>query len=337
MRRTGTRLLVGLALFWCSTAAAQVAGPAGLAEQVDHGSSNLEPDAASQDHWQLVWADEFDGERINRANWTFDVDCWGGGNQERQCYTARAVNAAVRDGMLVITARRENHTGPAVPPHMRDDASNRRARATKPYTSARLSTRGSGAWRYGRIEVRAELPQGQGVWPAIWMLPETDRYGSWAASGEIDILEAVNLGTLCAECPGGRESTILGTLHHGGQWPDNAFTSAEIAFPEVLDGFHTYGIIWEAGRIRWTVDGRVYAEQQAGDWGTTGSDDPFAPFDQPFHLILNLAIGGGLPEGRGEGGVSGAGFPKMMKVDWVRVWQYCDTCDSVPSTGGMGE
>lgn len=112
------------------------------------------------------------------------------------------------------------------------------ALATKPFTSARMVTRARAAWQYGRIEVRAKLPQGQGTWPAIWMLPESNAYGTWASSGEIDIPEAVNLGVPCARCPGGRESTILGTLHFGGRWPDNALKSSEMSAPEVLEGFH---------------------------------------------------------------------------------------------------
>ena len=154
------------------------------------------------------------------------------------------------------------------------------------------------------------------------MLPEKDRYGSWAASGEIDILEAVNLGVPCAKCPGGRENTILGTLHFGGKWPNNQHKGEEVPFPEVLDGgFHTYAIEWYPDRIVWQVDGRTFAERTASEWSTTGSTAPGAPFDQPFHLILNLAIGGKLAEGRGVGGVRLDGYPKRMEVDWVRVWQ----------------
>jgi beta-glucanase (GH16 family) len=157
------------------------------------------------------------------------------------------------------------------------------------------------------------------------MLPETDRYGSWAASGEIDILEAVNLGVPCADCPGGVEARILGTLHFGGEWPANRQSGTEFAFPPVLDGgFHTYAVVWSADRMVWTVDGQVFAERGAEAWSTTGSTARGAPFDQPFHLILNLAIGGRLPEGRGVGGVALDGYPKRMEVDWVRVWQRRD-------------
>lgn len=280
--------------------------------------------SAQSNDWTLVWADEFAGSAIDKTKWGFDVDCWGGGNNERQCYTRSARNAAIEDGKLVITARRERASGPALPETQRRMAARGNAEVSRDFTSARLSTRGRAAWRYGRIEVRAKLPQGQGTWPAIWMLPEKSRYGTWAASGEIDILEAVNLGVLCPKCPGGRENTILGTIHFGGRQPGNKSASTEIAFPEVLEGFHTYAIEWFADRIEWQVDGRIYAVQRADQWFTTGSKTTGAPFDQPFHLILNLAIGGGLPEERGLGGVRDDGYPKRMEVDWVHVWQKPD-------------
>nr|WP_314446240.1 glycoside hydrolase family 16 protein [uncultured Sphingomonas sp.] len=274
---------------------------------------------AREQGWQLIWSDEFEGSAVDPAKWDFDRDCWGGGNSERQCYTDRPANAAVAGGLLTITARQERFTGPALPAHMRTSATVEQA--TKDYTSARLVTRGKAAWRYGRIEVRAKLPAGQGTWPAIWMLPEEQAYGSWAASGEIDILEAVNLGVACATCPAGRENTILGTLHFGGKWPANAFNSTETNAPDVLDGFHTFGIVWAPGRIDWTYDGRVFATKRRGDWWSAASSDPDAPFDRPFHLILNLAVGGGLSEERGLKGVDPNIWPQTMQVDWVRVWQ----------------
>ncbi len=278
----------------------------------------------TENGWTLAWSDEFDGDAIDGAKWGFDIDCWGGGNEERQCYTDRPENASIADGKLVITARKEDHTGPALPPQQAQLAENPEATATKPFTSARLTTKGKAAWKYGWIEVRAKLPQGQGTWPAIWMLPEENVYGTWAASGEIDIMEAVNLGIDCAECPGGKENTILGTLHFGGLWPDNSLHSTEVTQPGSLDEFHTYSIIWSEGKFTWLVDGRVFAVKQAGDWNTVASDNPNAPFDERFHLILNLAIGGGLPEERGLGGISEEGFPKTFEVDWVRVWN-CNT------------
>ncbi|MDE2619474.1 MAG: glycoside hydrolase family 16 protein [Sphingomonadales bacterium] len=271
--------------------------------------------------WQLVWADEFNGTRLDPARWSREIDCWGGGNDERQCYTGSGSNARVEGGLLVITARRQRATGPALPQDQRRLARDPRATVTRDITSARLTTRGKAAWRYGRIEVRARLPQGQGIWPAIWMLPEANTYGPWAASGEIDIMEAVNLGVPCRDCPQGREDRVLGTLHFGKAWPGNAFASTEVHRPAVLDGFHTFAVEWSAERVIWQVDGATYAERSAREWWSGGTSHPGAPFDQPFHLILNLAVGGRLPEGRGLGGVDPAGFPKRFEIDWVRVWQ----------------
>lgn len=272
--------------------------------------------------WQLVWSDEFDGTEIDRQKWGFEKDCWGGGNDERQCYTDR--NARVENGHLIISARKEDARGPVFPEAQRKSGDEKSPEVTRNFTSARLTTKGKGAWQYGRVEVRAKLPSGQGTWPAIWMLPEEDVYGPWAASGEIDILEAVNLGTPCAICDGGVENRILGTLHFGGTWPHNLHKGVEVSMPEVLDGFHVFGIEWQPGQIIWTFDGRQYGRQIAADWSTTGSRDGNAPFDRPFHLIINLAIGGRLAEGRGQGGVSEEGFPKEMEIDWVRIWQGGD-------------
>ncbi len=271
--------------------------------------------------WKLVWSDEFRTRKIDKTKWSFEVDCWGGGNNERQCYTARLRNARIAQGRLVLTARQERTTGPALPASQRPDPAQPGALVTRDYSSARLTTRGKASWRYGRIEVRANLPQGQGTWPAIWMLPEANTYGPWAASGEIDILEAVNLGVPCAACAGGKEATILGTLHFGKQWPGNTHKGTEVHRPEVLKGFHTYAIEWQPDRMIWQIDGQTYAVRQRSEWWTSGSATPGAPFDQPFHLILNLAFGGGLAESRGLKGISNTNFPKRFLIDWVRVWQ----------------
>jgi beta-glucanase (GH16 family) len=301
MRNAPAILLAGLALL--SNSGARAATPA-------------------EGGWTMVWSDEFDGDKIDHAKWGFDVDCWGGGNDEHQCYTRSARNAGIETGKLVITARNERVIGPALPEQLRRSSPTPDAEVVRQMSSARLHTRGKASWRYGRFEIHARLPEGQGTWPAIWMLPEKDRYGGWAASGEIDILEAVNLGVPCQKCPGGRENTILGTLHFGGKWPKNLHKGEEVPFPEVLDGgFHTYAVEWHPDRMIWQVDGSTYAERRREEWSTTGSNAPGAPFDQPFHLILNLAIGGKLPESRGVGGVRLDGYPKRMEIDWVRVWQ----------------
>ena len=183
--------------------------------------------AQAPGRWQMVWSDEFDGTAVDRSKWSFADDCWGGGNKERQCYVDRPANAAVADGILTITARAGETTGPAIPS---DQAKPGVAVPvqTKPFNSAKLLTKGKAAWTYGRFRIRARLPHGQGTWPAIWMLPDHNRYGPWAASGEIDIMEVVNLGARCPECPGGIEDRLLGTLHFGGPPPANRLKGDEV-------------------------------------------------------------------------------------------------------------
>ncbi|UTW58746.1 glycoside hydrolase family 16 protein [Kordiimonas sp. SCSIO 12603] len=276
---------------------------------------------ADAPEWQLVWSDEFTGYQIDREKWQFDIDCWGGGNNEKQCYTALPENASVSGGFLKITAHHKTSTGYALPLHLRKGEDEMRE---LPFSSARLVTRGKAAWRYGRFEIRAKLPEGQGTWPAIWMLPRKNRYGSWAASGEIDIMEAVNLGARCDECSGGKENRILGTLHYGAEWPENTHKGSDITLPISPDGFHIFAVEWKQGEISWFVDGQKYSSLTSEDWFSAGGKakgSVYAPFDQPFYLILNLAVGGKLAEERNEKGVDVEDFPKSMLVDWVRIYQ----------------
>ena len=289
--------------------------------------SAVAQNSAADDQWRLVWSDEFDGDSLDETKWSYEINCWGGGNNERQCYTDSKDNIKVTDGVLAITALRKRTTGHALPLHLRKTRKEAKKAAVLPYSSGRIRTLGKGDWRYGKIEVRAKLPYGQGVWPAIWMLSSDKHYGTWAASGEIDIMEAVNLGTECEACEGGRENRILGTLHYGDEWPKNKHSGSETTLPGDIDDYHTYAIEWSAGKISWYVDDIHYATQTFEDWFTKAKKAegrPFAPFDQRFHLILNLAIGGKLPESRNEGGVDKKGFPKSMLADWVRIYECAD-------------
>ena len=219
--------------------------------------------------WTLVWRDEFAGDAIDRAKWDLEENCWGGGNDERQCYTDRRgklANAFVADGLLYIVARRERFSAAATPD------GRGRLKASLPYTSARLRTKQRAEWTFGRFEIRARLPHGQGAWPAIWMLPTDSPYGGWAGSGEIDIMEAVNLGTPTDEpgaAAGTRETRVHGTLHYGRAAPGNVHTGTWYRLPEGAspsDGFYVYALEWEAGEIRWYVDGVHYATQRADGW-----------------------------------------------------------------------
>lgn len=277
--------------------------------------------APAQPSWRLVWSDEFNGRELDRAKWHRTADCAGGGNHERQCYTRSARNLAVRSGKLVITARREQTVGRAEFESERDPGKPATFK-TQEYSSAKITTETKADWRFGRFEVRARLPKGQGTWPAIWMLPSEWAYGKWAASGEIDILETVNLGAPCAECPGGAENRVLGTLHYGGVAPRNTHKGEELFYPLILDGkFHTFGLTWGPTQMEWSVDGRPFARRSADEWFSEARRQPGAPFDRPFYLILNLAVGGGLPESRDLKTVDQRAFPARFEVDYVRVWQ----------------
>jgi beta-glucanase (GH16 family) len=246
---------------------------------------------ADPEGWKLVWSDEFDGKELDFAKWGAEENGHGGGNGELQYYVDRHENVRVENGHLVIEARKEKFNAAGV---------------EKDYTSGRIRTKRRASWRHGRFEIRAKLPSGRGIWPAIWMLPEKENYGGWAASGEIDIMELV----------GHEPAKVHGTLHHGASWPKNVHTGKpfELKQGSFADDFHTFAIEWEKGEIRWYVDGELYQTQTK--WSSTGGAFP-APFDQPFHLILNVAVGGAWPGPPDAGTV----FPQRMTVDWVRVYQ----------------
>jgi autotransporter-associated beta strand protein len=253
--------------------------------------------ARAQSPYSVVsWYDEFDGTSIDPSRWSFQLgtgsqyglDGWG--NNELQYYTARTSNARVADGLLTITARRESYGGQA-------------------YTSARLTTQNQFNQTGGRFEMRAALPLGQGLWPAFWMLPATSSYGGWAASGEIDILEA----------RGQNPGEVVNTIHFGGRWPENSYQGSTYRLPNggSIADFHTYAVEWDLAptpQLRWYVDDRL--TWRTTDWWSTGGAYP-APFDAPFHLLLNLAVGGnfvGSPDGTTP-------FPASMQVDYVRAYE----------------
>ena len=288
--------------------------------------------------WNLVWADEFNGTALDESKWSYEDDCWGGGNEERQCYTKKTENVNVADGVLTIRAMKKKTRGFANTRAAREGevalqpGTKRYQKVKRPFSSGRIITRRKGDWTYGRLEARMKLPTGQGLWPAFWMLPSDYEYGGWAASGEIDIMEAINLGMTCADCPGGREDKVYGTLHYGGPWPNNEHQGGNMHLPAPADGFHTYTVEWSAGRMDWYVDGIHYSTLTQDQWftkNTKGTPGPGAPFDQPFYIIFNLAVGGLWPERENDVGFFATDFPKDMVVDWVRVYQ----CAEDPETG----
>ncbi|MFN7054050.1 family 16 glycosylhydrolase [Hyphomonas sp.] len=281
--------------------------------------------APQQGGWTQVWFDDFTGNALDRSKWAPEVSCWGGGNNERQCYTDRPANIQVRDGTLRLIARRERFTGPL---HPADTPTADTSRATQPYTSGKVRTRGLHAWTYGRFSARMKLPSGLGTWPAFWMMPADSAYGTWPLSGEIDIMEAVNLGAPCAECPGGEEQRTSSALHFGGLYPDNTYRYAKTSGerrPGPADEWRVYSLEWAEGVVQTFVDGELVMRIEASDWHTAAPGAvgrPDAPFDKPFYLILNLAAGGNLPERSPGGGFDPASFPAELLVDWVRV-EHC--------------
>ena len=289
--------------------------------------------------WEMVWSDEFDASSIDSNKWTHEVNCLGGGNQEKQCYTDSSDNAYIVDGVLNIVAL------PAV------------EGAEQPYTSARLISKHKADFKYGRFEIKAKLPSGQGSWPAFWMLPTDETYGGWPKSGEIDILEAVNLKTVNDE--GVVENQIYGTLHYGKEWPDNAHSGKAYSIPDGInpaDDFHTYAIEWQEGEIRWYLDDYLYATQRQSQVRYNSKDQAVglahqgwfaeyynlvsgelsthwdaAPFDQKFFMIINFAVGGNWPENVNNLGVDADAFTngQRFEVDYIRVYQ----CNQNPDAG----
>ena len=272
--------------------------------------------------WALQWSDEFDGNSLDSSKWSMEHACWGGGNNEKQCYTERSDNVEIINGLLRIVALEESFTGPDFPGDTRQK--------TQPYTSGKVITKDLASWKYGRFEFRAKLPEGQGSWPAFWMLSAADTYGStWPLSGEIDIMEAVNLGARCDDCTGtDGENRTSNALHFGSESPNNKnvgdrTTLADASNP--ADGYHVWALEWGKGVMHWYLDGVKYSTVTNDQWNTNAApDNPDAPFDAAFYIIMNLAIGGNYPEPVNATGIADDTLPNQLLVDWVRVYQ-CST------------
>ena len=227
----------------------------------------------------LVWADEFNGTSLSQGNWSYETGGGGWGNNELQTYRDGTNNATVADGRLVIEAKQINGN----------------------YTSARIVTRGKQSFKYGRVDIRARLPQGQGIWPALWMLGESFTTVGWPACGEIDIMELV----------GHQPNRVHGTVH----W-QNEGSHAEYGDNTTLssgtfsDEFHVFSIIWDDQQIRWYMNDNLY-----NTINITGSE--LSEFQEEFFFIFNIAVGGNWP-GSPD---SSTEFPQKMTVDYIRVFQ----------------
>ncbi|MDE2833212.1 MAG: family 16 glycosylhydrolase [Bacteroidota bacterium] len=249
------------------------------------------PDKSAAQAWQLVWQDEFDYVGLpDSARWNYDVGGHGWGNAELQYYTAnRLENARVDGDHLIIEARKEA------------------VFAGRDYTSARLVSRNKGDWTYGRIAVRARLPKGRGTWPAIWMLPTEGHYGngSWPDNGEIDIMEHV----------GHQPNRVHSTVHNKRyNHLSGSGRGGSRLVPDATEAFHVYMVEWTPRRLDFFIDNdRIFTYyNDTQGWRTW-------PYDKPFHLLMNIAIGGAWG---GQQGVDDSIFPQQMLIDYVRVYQY---------------
>jgi beta-glucanase (GH16 family) len=257
------------------------------------------PASSSDSAWTLTWSDEFDGPNgspPDTKTWIRESGGNGWGNNELEYYTTRLENSRLENGKLVIEARSERFTGP--------DG------VARDYTSARLKTKGLFSQRYGRFEARIQIPFGQGVWPAFWMLGDDISSVHWPTCGEIDIMENI-----------GREpASVHGSMHGPGYSGEHPLTAAytlpsekKSSPPRFADDFHVFAVEWEPERVRFYVDGHLYSTQ-------TKADLPAATrwvFDHPFFILLNVAIGGNWP-GSPDASTT---FPQRMLVDYVRVYE----------------
>ena len=237
--------------------------------------------------YELVWSDEFEGSALDESSWTIQTGGNGWGNQEKQYYTGRRENLRVEDGCLVIEPRKEVYEN-------------------NEYTSARIMSKGKREFCYGKLEARISLPSGGGLWPAFWTL---GNHGNWPNCGEIDIMEYV----------GNAPNRIMGTLHTLKD-RSGSKSNRNVMIENAENNFHVYGVEWTQEErngkdiIRFYVDGQVYSEQVE----SVLDDAEYWPFDRPNYFIINCAVGGTL------GGIINDAIwsePRLMKVDWVRVYQ----------------
>ncbi len=237
--------------------------------------------------WRLVWSDEFDGSSLDTSNWSHDLGDGssegipGWGNNELQYY--REENTTVSGGFLTIEAREEAFAG-------------------KDYTSSRIKTQAKQSFQFGKIEIRAKLPEGQGLWPALWMLGESITTVGWPASGEIDIMEMIGGSD--------RENTVHGTIHWDAAGHLFSGGSTTLSSGTFADDFHLFTIIWDSVSIKWFVDDQLYHSESIVS--TSQSE-----LKAQFFLLFNVAVGGDWPGSPDES----TSFPQQMVVDYVRVYQ----------------
>jgi beta-glucanase (GH16 family) len=233
----------------------------------------------------LDWSDEFNGTKLNTTNWMYNTGGNGWGNNELQNYTNREDNTYIYDGKLVIEAKSE-------------------AFGNNNYTSARLSSQGKKSFTYGRVDIRARVPIGQGIWPALWMLGSNIGSVGWPLCGEIDIMEVI----------GKQPKTVFGTMH----WRNSAGNTISkggntaVSSGTMGDVFHVFSIIWDESEIKWYLDDVQYHVVARSQVGATDY-----PFNKPFFFLINVAVGGNWP-GKPDATTI---FPQRLLVDYIRVFK----------------
>ena len=254
-------------------------------------SQNKETNDWEIEGWNIVWQDEFDKDSLDLTKWSRETGGHGWGNNELQFYTDSDSNSYVENGNLILKAQ-------VVPQGIGS------SKGLRYYSSARLRTYGKGDWKYGRIEVKAKVASGQGIWPAIWMLPTDWLFGVWPSSGEIDIMEHVGYDL----------GVVHGSVHtEAYNHKINTQRSSARKIANVDTEFHVYSIIWNKDKISFFIDDVQYflfENDQQGNYKTW-------PFDQRFHLLINIAVGGDWP-GNPDNSTN---FPRKMLVDYVRVYE----------------
>jgi uncharacterized repeat protein (TIGR02543 family) len=264
--------------------------------------------------WDMIWHDEFNGDSVDDSKWSNqtgfllkedDITTAGWGNNELEYYTDSDENTSIEDGKLKFTMLKD-------PKEFSDTNGNT---ATALYSSGKLISQNKFSVKYGRVDFRAKVPAGNGIWPALWMMPNDSIYGVWASSGEIDVFEG----------RGRTPEIAFGTLHYGATWPGNRSTGDKLNM--VADGnvksniteWHVYSLVWEEGNLKIYCDGKCYFKCTNETWYSGGANgNKNAPFDQRFYLIMNLAAGGAF-----DGNIKpGDDFSQAdMYVDYVRVYQ----------------
>jgi beta-glucanase (GH16 family) len=239
--------------------------------------------------YSLAWSDEFNSGALGTAAWSNQngdgcPNICGWGNNELEFYTDRPDNLFFQDGKLIIEGKKEAFSG-------------------RSYTSSKILTSGKKTFKYGRIDIRAILPKGKGIWPALWLLPQNNVYGGWPTSGEIDLMELV----------GHEPNKVYGTAHYG-PGPGSISISRGYTLPSgnFSDQFHVFSLEWKQDQLKWYVDNNLYSTVNKADIGSSTW-----PFNEDFFLIFNLAVGGNWP-GNPDASTY---FPQWMIVDYIRVYQ----------------